>query len=98
MQLELERLSAQANRLKDLYITMSKVPIKTSTRFIQLGSLIKSNDRYYYIAVGIGKLKIMEQPVFVVSPVSPIGQVLLKRKLGDQIKFRNQLITIDEIL
>lgn len=53
----------------------------------RLGSLVQTNAGFYFIAVSVGALKIGDTGVFVISPVSPIGQILLAKKRGDTFVF-----------
>ncbi len=40
------------------------------------GSLVQTNQGYFYIAIPLGKIKVDDTDVFVISPRSPIGLVL----------------------
>ncbi|WP_312189432.1 3-oxoacyl-ACP synthase [Sphingobacterium sp.] len=55
--------------------------------FIRLGSLIQTSTGLYLIAISIGALKVRDTNVFVISPASPIGQLLIGKKIGDSFIF-----------
>lgn len=55
--------------------------------FIKLGSLIQTSTGLYLIAISIGALKVRDTNVFVISPASPIGQLLIGKKIGDSFIF-----------
>jgi len=78
-----------------LQLTNIATTIADTTDFVKLGSLVKTNLGLYFIATSIGALKIDDMNVFAISPVSPIGQLLLSKKTGDSFLFNklNQTIT-----
>ncbi len=55
--------------------------------FIRLGSLIQTSTGLYLLAISIGALKVRDTNVFVISPASPIGQLLIGKKIGDSFIF-----------
>ena len=52
------------------------------------------NLAWYYFAVGLGKLMVDKKLVFVLNPQAPLGQILLGKKAGDCINFKEQDIEI----
>ncbi len=97
MQLEIEKNTthlAEAFKLKE---TLYKVEHTRPKDCIDLGSLIKTNLGYYYIAISIGAEVIEQQKVFIISAGSPIGKALLGKKENDSIQFNNLTIFIEAI-
>lgn len=68
-----------------------------STR-VGLGSLVITDKNHFYISVSIGKVRIEEQEYFVISPQSPIGKLLLNKRVNDTINFNQQQHVISVIL
>lgn len=64
---------------------------------VQSGALLKVGDARYYISVGLGKVIVDGITIFVISPVSPIGQAMLDKKLGETFWFNGRTQVIDEI-
>ncbi|HAK29296.1 MULTISPECIES: 3-oxoacyl-ACP synthase [Sphingobacterium] len=54
-----------------------------------LGTLVQTNVGLYLIATSIGAVKIGTNNIFVISPASPIGQLLIGKKIGDSFVFNN---------
>lgn len=55
--------------------------------FCTLGSLVNTNKGLYFIAISIGAITYKDRTVFVISPASPIGQLLLGKTVGDRFLF-----------
>ena len=64
---------------------------------VQRGSLVVTDRGSYYLAVGLGKVKVDGQLYFCVSAQSPIGRELLNREVGDVIAFNGTRQTIREV-
>lgn len=97
-QLETEKLSTQLNdalKLKDLLHQIN--PEKTSAK-VELGSLVKTNKGYFYIAVSLGKLSIEGIEIFVISPIAPIGKLLLTKKEKESFSFNGVQYIIEGVI
>lgn len=95
MHMEQEKLSHQLNNAKEQLALLNKLSFQ-NTATIRLGSFIETSIGNFYLAVAIGKLNVEDQSVFVISPRSPIGQLLMGKKENDTIFF-NKKITIQKI-
>lgn len=49
------------------------------------GALVQTNLAYFFIAIGVGLVKINELTVGVISPISPIALQLKNKQQGDTI-------------
>lgn len=97
-QLETEKLSNQLTKTDKLKDVLNRIDSKFNSSKIGLGSLIKTNKGLFYIAVGLGKVLIDEQTVFVISPLSPIGKVFMNKSQKDSFQFNGTKYTIEEII
>jgi len=52
-----------------------------------LGSLVKTDKGFYFLAVSIGQISIDDQKIFSISTASPIGKVLVGKKVGESFEF-----------
>lgn len=90
VQQDIDRYQKQlviANNDLDL---LKKIDVNLKADRIGLGSLVQTDIGVYFISISIGLVKMPNQNVFVISPQSPIGQVLVGNKLGDKIVFNNK--------
>ena len=58
------------------------------------GSLVQTDRFFYFIGIGLGKHKIMNNSVMLISELSPIGKLLIGRERNDVIIFNNKKETI----
>lgn len=84
---EAKKLSFQLEQCRDAEIDDTVVP----------GALVKTSKAWMYIAVSIGKLQIGEYSVFVVSPASPVGQVLMGKTSGSAFTINGIDQTIESV-
>ena len=65
---------------------------------IGLGSAVLTDKANYYISIAADIYKINTKMFYCISPKSPIGKLLIGKKLDDKIEFNNQVIKIIKIL
>ena len=87
---QLNSAITELNTLK--LISTSKIYNKA-----KLGALIFTTNGIYFLANSLGAIKVNRTNILVLSPLSPIGNLLLSKTKGDEIIFRGKKITIEEI-
>ncbi|GAA0885389.1 hypothetical protein GCM10009120_39880 [Sphingobacterium siyangense subsp. cladoniae] len=78
----------EANKDLQQLISIESLP-NDVTVVARLGTLVQTNVGLYLIATSIGAVKIGTHNIFVISPASPIGQLLIGKKIGDSFVFNN---------
>ena len=63
-------------------------------KVIGLGSLVKTNREWIYIAISLGQVKLGEDKVLVISPVTPLGQEFINKGKGETVSFNRKLYKI----
>ena len=94
---EQEKLSGQLNQLIKLKNALSKIDPLDKHDSIQYGSLVKTNQGYFFFSIGIGAISVADNKVFCITSTTPLGKVLLAKSKGDTIEFRNDPITIIDV-
>jgi len=64
---------------------------------VSLGALVKESNNFYYFSANFGALNIADVKVFALSTLSPIGQAMLGKTVGDTYNFRGQKFLIEKI-
>lgn len=96
--LEKEKLMGSIKEKEKKLQLLSKLSSDSKDEIIGGGSLVKTSMGWIYIAISFGKLKIEGEDIFVVSLVSPMGQVLIDKKEGDKATLNGREIEILEVL
>jgi hypothetical protein len=60
----------------------------------ELGALIMAENCYFYLSIGLGKCLVNNQEVYVVSPASRVGRVLMGLKPNDTFLFNKLKLTV----
>jgi hypothetical protein len=82
---------SEAVREKDVLDAIIIQPLET----VGLGSLLRVDGRYMFIAIGLGPLRVREQEVVVLSAGSPLYQAIRQKSTGDSVIFNNRTLRIE---
>jgi hypothetical protein len=97
MQIELEKLGKQLAELKLQRIGLEKLRLDTSSDKITTGSLVETDKAIFFLATAIGKVKIDDKEIFVISAQSPVGQKLISLK-GNSFEMNGQIYSIKSVI
>jgi len=98
MQIELEKSKVQLGKALDLKKELSRINIKKEYLRVAPGCLVLTNQGSYFICIGIGEIKVNNQSYYSISLVSPIGQALKNKNIGDTAEFNDRVFTIVDIV
>lgn len=96
-QLETEKLNAQLSEALKLTETLSKINPSQEHKIIGLGSLVITNNGNFFIGASLGKIEHKGLIYFAISAVSPIGQLLVKKKETEIFSFNGKNYIILDI-
>ena len=96
-QLEIEKGSVQLAEATKLRQSLERVPVKTGSPVVQLGSLVYTNQANYFIAIAAGQFVVEGVTWYVISPVSPIGVSLKGLTAGDASPFGQKEILVEKV-
>lgn len=65
---------------------------------VETGSLVTTSMGLLYIAVGLGKLTLSGQQVFVIAPTAPLTQALIGSSVGAVVDFNGRSVSIEGIV
>ncbi|MCG1035132.1 GreA/GreB family elongation factor [Polaribacter sargassicola] len=97
LQLEMEKASQQLAGINQMKEILSKINISKKATIAHLGSVIETDVANYFLAISAGQIKLDNKVYFVVSVSSPIGKLLLGKKVNDKINFNGKTFNIKEI-
>lgn len=96
-QLETEKLSNQLNDALNLKQVIAKINPHQQNEQITIGSLVYTTNGVFYIGVSLGKIEVEQETIYVISPVSPIGKLLLTKKEKDSFSLNGINYVIEKI-
>lgn len=98
IQQDLNRFQQQISLAQEDLHTLQRIKQTEPSATVSLGTVLKTDKHnWYFIAISIGRLQAYPD-LFVISPVSPIGKLLLGKRKGDKINFNNESFMIDCVL
>lgn len=97
--LEWNKLAEQLQQFKNLRKTLNIVKgrINVSDATAQLGTAVKTNMANYFIAIPADRTIIYEDEYFIIGANSPIAQLLLNKKAGEEITFNGKSAKILDV-
>jgi hypothetical protein len=97
IQIEREKLGKQISLNEQVFKKLISFEKNINTDIVCLGSIVITDNLNYYLSIPAGFLKIESKMYYFVSPISPIGMLLLGKKIKDQIYFNKKTSKILEI-
>ena len=97
IQLELEKLGNQIHKIELNYQRLNKIKDLKTSSIVSLGSIIFTDKANYYLAVAADSCKINSKVFYCISSQSPIGKLLIGKKINQSIRFNDIKSIILEI-
>ncbi len=97
VQMELEKNQVLLNKTETLKSSLTKIAIYKPSKQVEFGSFVQTAQGQYFVAIPFGKVEVNGSPVFCISMASPIGQILVGKRVGDRVNFQGKEIEIQEI-
>lgn len=97
IQQEMERTQGQIDQAEKQKEILNRISL-TPNAVIGEGSLVITDKASYFIGIPFGELKLATGNIYCISSASPMGEVLNGCQTNDKVKFREDYITIKEIL
>ena len=97
LQLEREKAGHQLAEIEKQKQILHKVNVESKHQKVALGSVIKTTQANYFIAVSAGELVVDKTTYFGISAATPIARLLLSKGIGDAIVFRGNGFRIIDV-
>ncbi len=98
LQLEREKAGNQLAEIQNIKEILSKVDTNKVLQIVGLGSVVYTTQSNYFISISAGQINANQSSFYAISPSTPIGQILLTKKAGDVIVFRDQEFKIIKVI
>ena len=97
MHLEQQRNEIQRSKAIQLKNQLNQIDIDKPYTKVENGAFVITNQGNYFIAIGLGKVKVQDSVIYCISLQSPIGKILQHKQVKDTVKFNRKEITILDI-
>lgn len=97
LQLEREKMGVQLAEAQKLQAILAKINVNHSNDRVSLGSWVKTSQHTYFISISIGKIKVSNMDCFAIAANTPIGKLLLGKKVDDTFVFQGKEIEVLEV-
>ncbi|MBI3232591.1 MAG: 3-oxoacyl-ACP synthase [Bacteroidetes bacterium] len=81
--LERDRNAMQVVKAEEELNNLNRIDPSIVHKTISIGALITSSQGLLFLAIGIGSIMVNETKVVVLSPQSPLAEILKGKKAGD---------------
>lgn len=98
LQLEMEKASQQYTVISQMNEVLQKITLQNKSEIAKLGTIIYTTKGNYFLAISIGEVLINDKIFYVISPSSPIGTLLLGKRVGEDFIFNGVKINIIDIV
>ena len=98
IQLEREKLGSQIAEVEQNQQKLNALKNHKSTESVTIGSIVLTDQANYFIAIAADFCELEGKKYYCISPQSPIGALLLGKKVRDQIEFNARSSTLIAIL
>ncbi len=98
LQLEREKAGNQLLAIEQQQKVLKRISVQNSTDVIRLGSVVETDKKKFYLAISVGQLVVENQTYYGVAAASPIGKLLIGKRVGDEITFNNITYSIKNVL
>jgi transcription elongation GreA/GreB family factor len=95
---EQNRVGKQLEEMQNQLRLLENVSLEASDAFIRKGSLVETTNGMFYLAVGIGKLMVDHMPVFCISMDSPLGKLMVGKKIQNTFTLQDKEIQVISVI
>jgi transcription elongation GreA/GreB family factor len=89
-----KQLLLDAKQQENNLVSLKDVP---SSPNVRSGSLVLTDQGNFYLSISAGQLQVGNESYFAISSASPIGKLLIGKKVNDQLTFNGKTYLIKEI-
>lgn len=88
--LEKDRNAGQLAKAQEELTNLMRIDLSIPHKTITTGALVQSTQGMLFLAIGIGSIVIGKDKIVVLSPASPLAQLIKEKRKGDSYIFNGQ--------
>ena len=94
LQIEQENKRKQLSELLQQKTVLNKIDPGIISPAILMGSLVQTNNGYFFISIALGKIMIEDKIIYALSPASPLGKKLMVHKQHEPLELNGRSYSI----
>lgn len=94
LHLEFEKLTGQVDQFNNLRKAVTLITQQPSSEIIGFGSVVKTTGANYFISIPAGEISAEGEKFYAVGINSPVAQVLLQKKEGDEFILNGKMLRV----
>ena len=94
-QLEQEKIGSQLAEITKLKEILFRIQPEKTCNKVELGSIVETSAGNFFISIGIGAFEFEGKPVFCITPMAPVCQLLLGKQAGEEVEWQGKKIAIN---
>jgi transcription elongation GreA/GreB family factor len=98
LQLEMEKAGQQLAGITQMKLILAQINISKKTKIAHLGSIVETDFSNYFLSISTGKIIVEDKIYFAISLSSPIGKLLLGKKINEEFVFNGKTFKIKKII
>jgi len=97
MQMEADKIESQLDISRNMLQQIRQIKPSMGANTVDIGSLVKTNQRTYFISVSLGKLRLDGQLYYCISPQAPLAKLMMGKQAGDGVELNGRVERIVEV-
>lgn len=97
-QIERDKNAERLNESLKMKATLEGMPLSPNPDKVSPGTLAVTSGGVFFIAIPLGKVEMEGLTVFVISPVSPLGNALLNKRIGETVTVNGRDYCVEEVV
>ena len=98
MQMERDKAASQLSESLRLKNILELINPNTCHEKIELGSILSLKTGIFFLSASLGKIPVADKSIYCISPISPLGKMLLGKAKGDNFVFNSKNFQILELV
>ena len=94
LQIEIEKAGKQIASIKIMREILAKINFNKQSECVALGTIVYTDSINYFISIPVGEIILEEKSFFAISAISPIGKLLIGKRVNDKISYNQKVITL----
>jgi transcription elongation GreA/GreB family factor len=97
MQLEADKISARLDLAKSTQQQLRQIKVDTVKATIGIGSIVKTDQRTYFVSVSLGKVQLHGDFYYCISTEAPLARLMMGKRAGEVVEINGRKEKIREV-